>query len=122
MLRGEQRTRISIKRSHSQRQNMSIPQSPAAAAGAAGAAHAAMVQAIRAIGTMVKVEPQGFLQILSKNPEPLVVVSQFGIFERWWRYVTSYKGLCFVADSPSELLLPHSAEVILAHDTYIPGA
>jgi hypothetical protein len=95
------------------------PQSAGAAA--AAAAHAAMVQAVRAIGTMVKVDPQGFLQIISKNSEPLVVVSRFGIFERWWRYVTSYKGLCFVADSPSELLLPHAAEIIQADETYIPG-
>ncbi len=53
------------------------------AAGAGGAAAAAAIaQAIKASGAIVRVEPQDFMLILSKNRNSLVVVAQGGILKK----------------------------------------
>ena len=45
---------------------------------AAVAAAAAIAQAIKASGAIVRIEPDGFLKILSKSNKPLVVMVKGG--------------------------------------------
>lgn len=93
------------------------------AGGAAGAsaAYAAMIEAVKASGTIIRVGPEEFMKVLSKLAEPLVVISTGGIFKKDFRYLTSYKGLCFYTKSPSELMLPGRAEIIAAKQIWVPG-
>jgi hypothetical protein len=92
----------------------------ASGAGAA-AAHAAMVQAVKASGVLVRLEPNAFLSILSKNRGALVVMSVGGWWSRGFHYLTSYKGLAFYTTSGAELLLPGDAELIAASQIWMPS-
>ena len=68
------------------------------------AAAAAVAQAIKAAGTIVRMEPNDFLQILGRAEEPLVVVCTSKLFGKTsYKYITSYKGLCFYTKSASQL-------------------
>ena len=89
---------------------------------AEAAAHAAAIaRAIRASGVVVRVEPPDFLRVLNRQVEPIVVRAPGGFFQASWRYLTTYKGLAFFADSNDPLTLPSRAEVIDAGKIWIPG-
>ncbi|OHB60169.1 MAG: hypothetical protein A2167_08285 [Planctomycetes bacterium RBG_13_46_10] len=88
--------------------------------GAAGAAVvAAIANAIKAMGSIVVVEPQEFLNILRKTEKPLVVYSPAGLVTKY-KYITSYKGLVFFTKSKEALLIPASAETITARKIEVP--
>ena len=89
------------------------------AAGAAAAA--AIAQAIKASGAIVRVEPNDFMLVLSRNKNPLVVSAQGGILRTNYQYLTAYKGLVFFTQSPAPLLLPSEVELIAAGKIWIPG-
>ncbi len=91
------------------------------AGGAAAAAAAAMIQAVRASGVIVRVEPDGFQDILTRIQGPLIVQSTGGLFRKNYQYLTSYKGLAFYTKSSEEIPLPRSAEVIFAKSIWVPG-
>ncbi len=89
---------------------------------AEAAAHgAAIAQAIKASGVVVRVETVDFLRLLNRQDEPIVVRAPGGFFQAPWRYLTTYKGLAFVADSNDALTLPGRAEVIDAGKIWVPG-
>jgi hypothetical protein len=89
--------------------------------GAAAAAIAATsaTNASKAIGAIVVVEPQVFLDILQRAEKPLVVHSPAGFMTKY-KYLTSYKGLVFFTKSKDALLIPASAETILAKKIELP--
>ncbi len=89
------------------------------AAGAAAAA--AIAQAIKASGAIVRVEPNDFMLVLSRNKNPLVVSAQGGILRTNYQYLTAYKGLVFFTKSPAPLLLPSEVELIAARRIWIPS-
>ncbi len=89
-------------------------------AGGAAAA-AAIAQAIRASGVLVRVEPNEFLGILQRQPNPLVVHATGGFFSTNYQYLSSYKGLAFFTKSPEPLTLPSGAELVLAKSIWVPG-
>lgn len=91
------------------------------AAAAAGAGAAAMIQAVKASGAIVRVEPAAFERLLAKQPGPLVVMAQVGMFSRKNGYLMSYKGLAFYCESASELALPSGTELVAARKIWIPG-
>ena len=86
---------------------------------AATAAAAAIAQAVQAMGAIVQVDPEVFLQLLRKTDSPLVVGAKGGFFSGGYKYLTSVKGLFFYAKSPSVLPLG-SAELIWAKKVWIP--
>ena len=90
-----------------------------AAATSGATAAAAVSNAIKASGAIVRVEPSDFLDILAKNPDPIVVQSPHGIFTRH-KYLTSYKGLFFCAKSRDPLMIPPHVEIVNARKIYIP--
>lgn len=83
------------------------------------AAHAAAAQALKASGTIVRVEPAVFVSLLGRGNDPLVVVTHGGVFRKRFKYLTSYKGLAFYTESPTQLALPR-AEIISARSISIP--
>ena len=87
----------------------------------ASAHAAAIAQAIKASGVLVRLEPGEFLRILRQQDETLVVMAPAGLFQRGWRYLTSYKGLAFHTKSRDPLPLPGRAEVVEARAISIPG-
>jgi hypothetical protein len=87
----------------------------------AGAANEEAANAIKASGVLVRVEPQEFVKILARANNPLVVISEGGLFSTNFRYLMSYKGLAFFTKSDDMLALPADAEVIRAREINIPG-
>jgi hypothetical protein len=85
------------------------------------AAYAAIAQAVKASGAIVRVEPEGFLKILSKVKDPLVVMAKGGFIKSNYQYLTGYKGLVFFTKSPKSLMLPGDAEVVTSKQIWIPG-
>jgi len=92
----------------------------AGASAAAGAA-AAIAQATKASGVIVRVNRDDFLEIVSRNSEPLVVEATGGFFHTVYMYLTSYRGLAFFAKSDVPLSLPDHCEIIQANKIWIPG-
>lgn len=91
-----------------------------AGAGAAAAA-AAVIQATRAMGVVVTVDPLAFLDILEKNPEPVVVHAVGGFFTMSHQYLTSFRGLAFFTKHAMPLNLPGHCLRIEARKIWIPG-
>ena len=90
--------------------------------GAAGAAAAAaMARATKASGVIVRLEPDGFLEILRRAKDPLVVHARGGFLSRYEQYLTSYKGLAFFTKSRTPLELPGTAELVESGAIWIPG-
>ena len=89
----------------------------------AAAAHQAdgIANAIKASGAIVQLEPEGFIAILQKSKDPLVVYAEGGIFSVNYQYLTSYKGLTFFTKSQNPLRLPGGAEIVNAKKIWIPG-
>lgn len=87
-----------------------------------GAVVAAMIaEAIKASGTIVKVEPEAFAQLLARTDSPLVVYSEGGLISTNHQYLMSYKGLAFYTKADEQISLPSGAEVIVAEKIWIPG-
>lgn len=84
------------------------------------AAVAAMNNAIKAMGTIVTVEPEEFLNLLEMVEEPLIVTGMGGVVNKHYQYLTSYKGLAFFTKSVEKLPLPVKAELITAKKIMIP--
>jgi hypothetical protein len=91
------------------------------AGAAAGAAAAAIVQAARAMGVIVRVDPEAFQGILDRQQAPLVVHAVGGWLSTNYQYLVSYKGLAFFTKTPSPLVLPGKAEVVEAKSIWLPG-
>ncbi len=90
--------------------------------GAAAAARAAAIaNAIKASGAIIRVEPDDFLRILSKNSKSLVVMAKGGFLKANYQYLTGYKGLVFFTKSPSPLMLPGDTELVAASKIWIPS-
>ena len=84
------------------------------------AIHAAIANAIKATGVVVRLEPGEWLSILKRTENPLVVVSQGGMFKPKFQYLTSYRGLAFFTKSPSALVLPGRVDIITAKSMSVP--
>lgn len=92
------------------------------AGGAAAAARAAAIaNAIKASGTIVQVDPDDFLMILSKTGKPLVVMAEGGFLKTNYQYLTGYKGLVFYTKSSIPLQTPGDVKLVLAKKIWIPG-
>jgi hypothetical protein len=59
----------------------------------AASAAAAVIQAAKASGVIVRMEPSDFVEILTRQKEPLVVRATGGLITTNYQYLTSYKGL-----------------------------
>jgi hypothetical protein len=91
------------------------------AAGGAAAAHAAMVNAIKAVGTIIRVEPQEFTKLLGKSEQPLVVHGIGGFWKKKHQYLTNYRGLNFYTESIDPLSLTYKSEIIEAKTIWVPN-
>lgn len=90
------------------------------AAGAAAAA-AVIANATKASGVIVRVTPENFLSILRRIESPLVVHATGGLFSTKYRYLVSYKGLAFYAQSPAPVELPRGTELVQAENIWVPN-
>lgn len=91
-----------------------------AGAAAGGAAAAAAIQALRAMGVIVRVEPEQFARVLGRAEEPVVVTASGGWFSTSYSYVTTYKGLAFFTKAKEELPLPEGVELVEAEKIHMP--
>jgi hypothetical protein len=87
----------------------------------AGAAGAAIANAIKASGAIVKVKPPDFETILARVEQPLVVITESHFFGTSYKYLTSYRGLCFYTKSSQPLQLPSKVELVAADRIWIPN-
>jgi hypothetical protein len=79
-----------------------------------------MAQAVKASGTLVRVEPDAFVKIVSKNRNALVITAQGGLWNRGFQYLTSYKGIAFFTKSMTEISLPGDTEIVAARQIWMP--
>jgi ABC-type branched-subunit amino acid transport system substrate-binding protein len=92
-----------------------------AATTAGATAAAAIANAIKASGAIVRVEPEAFLEILTRAETPLVIVNEQKVFFKVsHQYLTSYRGFVFHAKSPTPLTIPDWCEVVTAKSVWIP--
>jgi hypothetical protein len=89
--------------------------------GAAATAAAAVAQAIKASGVIVRMEPDEFLNLLSKHRDALVVHAVGGVFSTNYQYLFGCKGLAFYTKSSDALPLPTGVEVVAARSIWIPS-
>lgn len=87
---------------------------------AGGAAAAAMANAIKAMGAIILVEPQEFMDILGKTEKPIVVHSPSGFLSSY-KYLTSYRGFTFFTKSKDPLLIPAWVELVAAKKIWVPN-
>lgn len=80
----------------------------------------AIANAREVLGTIVKVDTQGFISILSKADKPLVVQTKGGFFSKNHKYLTAYKGFIFLTKSSTPLNLPSDAELVFAKYFWLP--
>jgi hypothetical protein len=86
------------------------------------AAVAAAMNAIKASGAIVQVDAEDFQRLVSRQDEPLVVMSESTFFGTRYKYLTAYKGLIFHAKSREPLRLGGRAEVVRAKSIWVPNA
>jgi len=89
--------------------------------GAEAAAIAAIANAIKAIGTVVRIEPEEFAKILNKTEKPLVVYAEGGVISTNYQYLVSYKDFAFYTKADAPVELPKGTEVIGAEKIWIPS-
>ena len=65
-------------------------------------------------GTGVRVKLEDFLTILSRNQDPLVIVTSEGLFTKIYKYITAYKGFVFFTESLDRLDFSSNIEIIYA--------
>lgn len=87
---------------------------------AVGAAAAAVAQAIKASGAIIRVEPDEFINIISRSQKPLIIMAKGGFLNKSFDYLTGYKGLVFYTRSNKSLYLPGDSEIISAKQIWIP--
>ncbi len=81
---------------------------------------AAANKATKASGVLVRLDPEQFMKILGRMPDPLLVVATGGMFTKNYQYLMGYKGLAFYTKSADPMQLPATAEVIAAKEIWIP--
>jgi hypothetical protein len=89
--------------------------------GGAAITAAAMAQAVKASGAIVRMEPDEFSKLLSKQESPLVVHAVGGLLSSNYQYLFGHKGLVFFTKSSEPLSLPPRAEVVTARSIWIPS-
>jgi len=88
---------------------------------AVAAAYAATIHALKASGSLIRIDPRAFEQLVRKASEPLVVHAPGGFFGGSHAYMLPYKGLTFYTKSKLPLDLPRNAELIEAKSIWIPS-
>ncbi len=83
-------------------------------------AAAAIAQAIKASGVLVRLEPDEWVRMVSRQRDPLIVCAVGGLLATNYQYLFSYKGLAFFTKSPDQLPLPTGAEIVTAKSISIP--
>jgi hypothetical protein len=91
--------------------------------GAEAAVIAAQIiaNAVKASGTLVKIDPAEFVNILKKVESPLVIYAEGGMISTNYQYLVSYKGFAFYTKADDPIELPRNAEVVMAEKIWIPG-
>ena len=92
----------------------------AGGAAAAGAAAAAIANAVKASGAIIRVEPGDFMNLVSRQKQPLVVMAD-KTFWSGYKYLCSYRGLIFYARSSAKINLPGDVELIMAGKIWVPS-
>lgn len=80
-----------------------------------------IANAIKASGTVIKIEPEEFVKILTRVEGPLVVYAEGGMISTNHQYLVSYKGFAFYTKADDPIELPRNAEVVVAEKIWIPG-
>jgi hypothetical protein len=82
---------------------------------------AAAAQVLKAMGPIVRVEPEQFLRLVGRQEEPLVIRARGGFMEARWQYLTSFRGFVFYTKGPEPLPLPGRAEILEAKRIWVPA-
>jgi hypothetical protein len=91
------------------------------AEGAAAAHAAAVAQAIKAMGPVVRMEPQEFLRLIGKLEHATIVTGIGGFWKKKNQYLTNYNGIYLFTESVEPLNLGYKVEIIAAKNIWVPG-
>jgi len=85
------------------------------------AAAVAAANAVKASGAIVRIESKDFQSIVTKSEKPLVIISEFTFFGKYYRYLTGYKGFVFYTKSRIPLDFGSNVELMTARSIWIPN-
>lgn len=68
---------------------------------------------------LVRVSPENFLTVLSKDEKPLVLFAEKRFFVTFYQYLTNYRGFIFYAKSKSPLQLIGNVELIKVKSIWV---
>ena len=88
--------------------------------GAGAAAAAAGIRAIKASGAIVRVSPEDFQSLLTRNTQGLVVHRAGWLFGTSHMYLMGYQGLAFYTKANDELRVPSTCMVVEASRIWMP--
>jgi hypothetical protein len=86
------------------------------------AIHAAVAaDAIKAIGSIVELTPESFVNLLALIEDPLIVAKYpSGVFDNKYQFLVGHKGLVFYTKSREKIPLPPQATIIEARRIGLP--
>lgn len=83
-------------------------------------AQMAAIEATKVSGTIVKLEPTSFVNLLATMDKPMIITAYTGLFNKKHHYLTSYKGFAFYTQSVEKLPVPETSEIIEAESIWVP--
>lgn len=82
--------------------------------------HYAQHNALKMNGVFVKLSPSDFQNLINRNDDLAIVVSQSVFFGTTFTYLTAYKGLTFYCKTKNQLSIPGKHEVFSAASLSLP--
>lgn len=83
-------------------------------------AHHDQHNALKMNGVFVKLDRSDFQNLLNRNENLAVVVSQSNFFSTTFTYITSHKGLAFYCKTKEPLSIPAKHEIFKAASVSLP--
>lgn len=74
----------------------------------------------QAVGPIVFLDAAGFLDVVQKQNDLIVITADPTALLRKYRYITSYKGITFFTQTKEKITLPSNAYVISVEHLHMP--
>lgn len=79
-----------------------------------------MLQVLRVVGNCIEIDRCGFLEIVKKKKQGVIVTSKSGIFKKRYTYLVSHNEFLFYLYTDYPVELPGCLDVIISRKIYSP--